>query len=175
MIPVDQFWCLITSDELGAGVFGLGALVLVLITLLHGIGLDRIVSTYKAAARKLRTKGRRPITATFGFGWAIFLMLMLHVFEICIWAVVVNGLGLIPRIRDAVYFCANSYTTIGEGKMLLPSEWRELSPIMAISGLFTFGWTTSVMFNIVGDHRNLLEELQKERHKTSVLPHETGH
>ena len=45
--------------------------------------------------------------------------------------------------------------------MLLPADRRELSPIMAISGLFTFGWTTSVMFNIVGDHRHLLEGLRR--------------
>jgi hypothetical protein len=59
---------------------------------------------------------------------------------------------------DAVYFCADSYTTLGEADMMLPASWRELSPIMAISGLFTLGWTTTVMFSIVGDHHDLIED-----------------
>ena len=38
--------------------------------------------------------------------------------------------------------------------MILPESWRELSPI-----LFTLAWTTSQMFELVGDRRALAEEL----------------
>jgi hypothetical protein len=34
--------------------------------------------------------------------------------------------------------------------------------MMAISGLFTFAWTTSVMFNVVGFQRELTEQLAEE-------------
>jgi hypothetical protein len=80
--------------------------------------------------------------------------------------VVLNLSGLILNLRDSVYFSANTYTTIGYGKMILPENWRELSPIMAISGLFTFAWTTGQMFELVGFRRKLSEDLatlQKQR------------
>ena len=38
-----------------------------------------------------------------------------------------------------------------------------MSPIIAISGLFTFAWTTSELFNIVGYQRDLLQKLRAPR------------
>ena len=92
-------------------------------------------------------------------------MLFLHVFEFCVWGLVLRATGLIGNIRDSMYFSANTYTTIGYGQMVLPYNWRELSPLMAISGLFTFAWTTGEMFNIVEGHHQLVEELTVLRDK----------
>ena len=164
--------CLVMQPgEFGQTVFGLGALVLVVIVVIHGFGLDRIVVRYKGAAQKLREQASPTAVATGVFAWSIFLMLVLHILETLVWALVVNRAGLIPQIRDAVYFCANAYTTLGEGDPILPASWRELSPIMAISGLFTFGWTTSVMFNIVGDHHDLCDELRAKRQPGRIAAH----
>ena len=55
--------------------------------------------------------------------------------------------------------------------MILPFDWRELSPIMAISGLFTFGWTTGEMFDIVGQQRELVADLAEIR-KSRADQHE---
>jgi hypothetical protein len=46
--------------------------------------------------------------------------------------------------------------------MPLGFGWRELGPMMAISGLFTFAWTTGVMFNVVGYQRQLIDQLAEE-------------
>ena len=100
-------------------------------------------------------------------------MLLLHVTEACIWGVVLNKVGLISNLRDSIYFSANTYTTIGYGFMILPQSWRELSPIMAISGLFTFAWTTGEMFGIVGQQRELvadLAEIAQESKRLSRAP-----
>jgi hypothetical protein len=164
--------CLVTSPgEVGLEVFGVGASVLVVIVVLHGFGLDRIVDRYKRTAQKLREQATPTAVATGVFAWSIFLMLVLHLVETFVWALVVHRAGLIPQFRDAVYFCANAYTTLGEGDPMLPLSWRELSPIMAISGLFTFGWTTSVMFNVVGDHHDLCEELRTKRPNARIAAH----
>ena len=87
----------------------------------------------------------------------------MHITEACIWGVVLNKVGLISSLRDSIYFSANTYTTIGYGLMILPQSWRELSPIMAISGLFTFAWTTGEMFGIVGQQRELVADLAEKR------------
>ena len=89
-------------------------------------------------------------------------MLILHTFDASIWALVLNRTGLVTDLRSSLYLTANRYTTLGYGNVPLGLGWRELSPIMAICGLFTFGWTTSVMFNVVGYHNDLLDELKDE-------------
>jgi hypothetical protein len=94
--------------------------------------------------------------------------LFLHISELTIWGVVLNVSGLVPNLRDSVYFSANTYTTIGYGKMILPESWRELSPIMAISGLFTFAWTTGQMFELVGSRRALTKDLAALREKSKA-------
>src|SRR5262249_22606203 len=96
------------------------------------------------------------------------LMLILHLAEICLWGLVLHGGGLVHDIHEAMYFSANTYTTLGMGPMPLPHLWHELSPIIAIAGLFTFAWTTSELFNIVGEQHDLVADLaEKHRKKRS--------
>ena len=150
--------------------------MLVIIVLIHGAGLDYIVARYKRKAERLRAREHHPKLAVYIFAGAILLMLLLHVSEACLWGVVLNKVGLIPNLRDSIYFSANTYTTIGYGLMILPQSWRELSPIMAISGLFTFAWTTGEMFGIVGQQRELVADLaEKRKSRVKDAHHKQGH
>jgi len=151
------------SDFVPLEVLLFGGAMLVIVVLIHGAGLDRIVARYKRRSDLLRNKGVHPHLATLIFATSILLMLLLHITEACIWGVVLNKSGLIASLRDSIYFSANTYTTIGYGLMILPQSWRELSPIMAISGLFTFAWTTGEMFGIVGQQRELMLDLRTRR------------
>jgi hypothetical protein len=143
-------------------VLALGSCILVGITLFHGVGLNHIVRRYRRGAKSLLQGASHPWRASVLLGGTILLMLMLHIVDTCIWTVIINKLGLVPDFRTCLYFTANSYTTLGLSAVPLGMGWRELSPIMGISGLFTFAWTTSVMFTIVGYHHDLVEELQEE-------------
>jgi hypothetical protein len=96
-------------------------------------------------------------------------MLLLHIVDTCIWTVIIHWLGLVRDFRTCLYFSANSYTTLGLSDVPLGMGWRELSPIMGIAGLFTFAWTTSVMFNVVGYHHDLVDELQEEHSEKTRL------
>lgn len=144
-------------------VLGLGGVMLVVITLMHGAGLDAIVEHYKKRAETLRRKNRHPRLAEIIFVSSILLMLFLHLAEISVWGAVLRMLGLVSNYRDALYFSANTYTTLGMGPMALPHSWRDLSPIIAIAGLFTFAWTTSELFNIVGYQHDLKADLWANR------------
>lgn len=143
-------------------VFAVGAAVLVGVTLVHGSVLGRIVRDYHRGAKSLLEHANHPFWASVQFGRAVLLMLVLHIIDMTIWATVLTRLGLVPDPRSSLYFTANSYTTLGYGGMLLGSGWRELGPMMAISGLFTFAWTTGVMFNVVGYQRHLTDQLAEE-------------
>jgi len=161
----------VQSGKIPIEVLGSGSVMLVIITLIHGAGLDRIVDHYRKRSQILLEKRRPPHLASIIFSYAILLMLFLHVSELLIWGVALNVSGLIPNLRDSVYFSANTYTTIGYGQMILPQSWRELSPLMAISGLFTFAWTTGQMFELVGFRRKLSEDLatlQKQRKLSGI-------
>ena len=151
------------SDFVPLEVLLFGGFMLLVIVLIHGAGLNRIVAHYKRKADELRATDWHPQLANYIFAVAILFLLALHVFEAFVWGMVLNKVGLIANLRDSMYFSANTYTTIGYGLMILPQSWRELAPIMAISGLFTFAWTTGEMFDIVRQQRELVAALDEKR------------
>ena len=153
----------ISPDLIPFVVLGLGGFLLVVVTILHGYGLDLIVERYRRGNERLIRSHLHPFVAVLLFSRTTLQMLFLHLLEICLWGVCLFWGGLIANVHTAVYFAANTYTTLGMGPMPLPQGWHELSPIIAISGLFTFAWTTSELFNIVGYQRELLQKLRAPR------------
>ena len=141
----------------------IGAIILVGLVLFHGAGLHRILTQHKRGVLRLRSGPPHPFGASLLFAWSVFLMLSLHIVEIMIWAFVLTHIGLIVHAYDAIYFCANAYTTVGYGNVDLGEHWRGISPIISISGLFTFAWTTSALVNVVATHNQLVEQLENER------------
>ena len=82
-------------------------------------------------------------------GSIVFMLIALHVVEMVIWAAALVYSNLIPDWRSAGFFAGNTYTTVGYGNFILPNGWRMLAPIIAMSGLFTFGWSGSVLVDFV--------------------------
>jgi Ion channel len=144
---------------------GIGAFVLVCMVIFHGISLHKILVHFKR--RELRLEAGRPHlwVAAFLFGWAIFMMLALHIVEIMMWSIALMRLGLIVHPADSLYFCANAYTTMGFGTVDLGNQWRNITPVIAISGLFTFAWTTSSLVTMVQNYMKIVEQLEIERAK----------
>lgn len=148
-----------------AAALGIGAVILVCMVIFHGISLHQILVHFKR--RELRLQAGRPHLwgAALLFGSAIFLMLSLHIVEIIAWAWALMRLGLIVHPANAIYFCANAYTTMGYGAVDLNELWRNITPVIAISGLFTFAWTTSSLVNMVANYLKIVEQLEIERAK----------
>ena len=80
---------------------------------------------------------------------SVLMLLALHLLETVVWAASLVYGGLVPSWRAAGFFAGNTYTTVGYGNFVLPAGWEMLAPIIAISGLFTFGWSGSVLVDIV--------------------------
>jgi Ion channel len=125
---------------------GLGTLPLLATLFIHGSGMYFI---------QWRFANRRPeiLSSRFGsdvfFGAMIVVMVFTHLIEIIVWAATLALVDAIPAYRDAFYYAAGTYTTLGYGEGTLPPAWRLLGPMIAISGLFAFGWTTGLLVNIV--------------------------
>ncbi len=147
----------------------IGSVILVGLVLFHGAGIHWILTFHKRGNLRLRSGRPHISSAVILFGAAVFLLLSLHIIGVLAWAFALTHLGLISDANDAVYFCANAYTTLGYGQVDLDPHYRIISPIIGISGLFTFAWTTSALITIVGGHNALIEQLQLERAKQKEL------
>jgi Ion channel len=142
---------------------GIGAFMLVYLVLLHGTGLHGILVARKRRERRLRAGRPLLVEGMNLFGSTIFLMLALHIAGFMLWAYALLRMGLIPHTYDAIYFCANAYTTLGYGNVDLGLHWRNVNPIIGTSGLFTFAWTTSALVHVVASHNELVGELEDQR------------
>ena len=174
MMTAGSFWFVLPYDFVPVEVIAYGAIMLVIIMLVHGAGLGWITGWHERRCRAFLRWKLHPTLAASVFAATIFLMLCLHIIETGIWGLALNKSHLITSLRDSMYFSANTYTTIGYGFMILPQQWRELAPIMAISGLFAFAWTTGEMFNVIGAHRKFVSDLRDIRREPDTAAKEAG-
>jgi hypothetical protein len=84
--------------------------------------------------------------------------------EVFVWSVALVNANIVDGWAKASYFAANCYTALGE-PFSLPHAWRLLPPIIAISGIFTFAWTASVLVNFVARYNDLRAETLARREK----------
>lgn len=74
------------------------------------------------------------------------ILLASHLGQIYVWGVALAWAGAQSNIHQAMVFAGSTYTTVGFSNDQLPLGWQLVTIIMATSGLFSFGWSTSVMF-----------------------------
>ncbi|HXR56031.1 MAG TPA: ion channel [Casimicrobiaceae bacterium] len=127
----------------------LGGVLLVAVVLIHGIGIRLVSMHFRKRSDALAMRTRASIRLDVLLGVVVFLLLALHLAEVVFWTAALVYSRLVDDWRTAAFFAANTYTTVGYGKFVLPSEWSMMSPIISISGLFTFGWTGSVLVGFV--------------------------
>ena len=136
------------TQVMPAADFFFGGAMLLLIVLIHAAGMRTLTNIFEKRIQTLaaRPSNWKPDVLMSG---VVMLMLMLHLLEIFVWSAALVYAGLVDNWRVAGFFAANTYTTVGYGNFVLPDGWHMLAPIIAMSGLFTFGWTGSVLVEIV--------------------------
>lgn len=142
-----------------------GGTMLILIILIHAAGV-RLVTDI--VARRMRTIMADPRVwqADVVMSLAVVLLLTLHLVEIVVWSSSLVYGGLVTSWRAAGFFAGNTYTTVGYGTFVLPPNWEMVAPIIAMSGLFTFGWSGSVLVDIVS---------RAQRVKDAAARHDAPH
>ena len=75
-------------------------------------------------------------------------VIALHGLQILLWATWYRTICL-PSWESAFYFSSTSYSTVGYGDVVLPSEWRLLGPLEGIIGVLMCGITVSLLFAVV--------------------------
>ena len=149
------------SAVIPAADLAFGGTMLIVIVLVHAAGVrtitNRVVTHWQIIMRR-PTAWRADLLMSS----AVFVLLTLHLLEMVIWAAALVYSGLVPDWRTAGFFAGNTYTTVGYGAFVLPAGWRMLAPIIAISGLFTFGWSGSVLVELVGRCQKIKDAAQKK-------------
>jgi hypothetical protein len=79
------------------------------------------------------------------FVWIV----LLHLTQVGLWAVVYWRARELPTLETAVYFSLVTYTTIGFGDVVLGPGWRVLAGIEGLAGIILIGWSTAFVFAVV--------------------------
>jgi hypothetical protein len=75
-------------------------------------------------------------------------IILLHLFEITVWAAFYSWKGAMADMQAALYFSAVTYTTTGYGDLVLPPEWRLVGGVEALTGILMCGWSTGFFFAV---------------------------
>jgi hypothetical protein len=132
-------------------VFGGTGLVIVIV--FHAFWIRLITTQFLTRAERIGSL-KSPWRADMLFIGMVVAMLSLHLSEVMLWSAALVLGNIVPDWSKAAYFAANCYTALGE-PFSLPHAWRIVPPIIAMSGIFAFGWTASVFVNFVARYNEL--------------------
>lgn len=132
----------------------IGTMGLIVIIFVHGASIRTINRRFSDAWVRV-TPATPHWRVNLLLAGVIAALSVVHFAETLMWAAPIHALGMIPSLRDSYYYVLESYTTLGEGAVALPNHWRLVGPIIAMSGLFTFGWTGSVLVSIMTEFGKL--------------------
>jgi Ion channel len=80
---------------------------------------------------------------------AMLLALAGHFVEIALWALSFVLCGEFSNFATALYYSAATYTTVGDGTIVISARWRLLGPLEAADGMLMFGITTALIFAVI--------------------------
>ena len=78
-----------------------------------------------------------------------WLLILIHVAEITVWALFYLWGGCLPDAESAFYFSGVTYATIGYGDLVLPKPWRMLGPVEGLTGILMCGLSAGLFFAVV--------------------------
>ena len=81
-------------------------------------------------------------------GAAALWLMAVHAVSICAWAIAFRLLGIFADWDTSVYFAAVSFTTLGFGDIIPPTEWRQLAGLCAAHGLLVFGVSSAALVEV---------------------------
>jgi hypothetical protein len=68
---------------------------------------------------------------------------------LALWALSFVLCGEFSNFAAALYYSAATYTTVGDGSIVISARWRLLGPLEAADGMLMFGVTTAMIFAVI--------------------------
>src|SRR5437867_13225271 len=114
--------------------------------IIHAAGLGLVLS-------HVLHSPERPDTRFWPITWLLiriaWLLIVIHLFEIAVWALFFWWQKCLPDAESSFYFSGVTYATIGYGDLVLPKEWRLFGPIEGLTGILMCALSTAFFFVIV--------------------------
>ena len=112
---------------------------------MQGSTVALVMGKLKPKLRALAAQNRSGMAHLLFFS-SILILLMSHIVQILIWAAFLYWPGIMVNPHNAMLLAGSTYTTVGFANDTLPEQWQLLEVIMAVTGLFAFAWSTSIMY-----------------------------
>ena len=122
-----------------------GCMALLLCIAMQGSTVALIMGKLKPKLRALAVQKRSGMAHLLFFG-SILILLVSHILQILIWSGFLYLPGIMANPHHAVLLAGSTYTTVGFANDTLAEQWQLLEVIMAVTGLFAFAWSTSIMY-----------------------------
>jgi hypothetical protein len=131
--------------------------------MIHAAGLGMVLS-------RVVHPGVRPDARFWSITWLLiriaWLLIVLHLFEIAVWALFFWWQKCLPDAESSLYFSGVTYATLGYGDLLLPKEWRLFGPIEALTGTLMCGLSIAFFFAVMS--KRILQRM-KEKEPTLTV------
>ena len=114
--------------------------------LIHAAGLGIVLAHVLHSPARTDTRFW-PITwLLIRIAW---LLIVIHMFEIAVWALFFWWEKCLPDAESSFYFSGVTYATLGYGDLLLPKEWRMFGPLEALTGSLMVGLSIAFFFAVL--------------------------
>ena len=127
--------------------------VLLIAALLVSVTVIVHAAGFAVVLRALLKSHAAPPTRAWPIAWLLirvtWLLILLHLAEITVWALFYLWRECLPDAESAFYFAGVTYTTIGYGDLVLPKPWRMLGPVEGLTGILMCGLSTGLFFAVV--------------------------
>ena len=150
------------DSSLDLPAYFVGAVILLLIMVFHGLMLLQIAKRYEVKTFLYLTEKKYSAVATC-FYISVFCLFLTHISEILIWGISIYVLKLLPTLGQSILFSGSTYTAMGFMEDILPVGWKMLAVIIAFSGMFAFAWTASVMISMTKNYRQAYTKLHMKK------------
>ena len=124
----------------------IAALLVAITVAVHATGFALVL-------RSFMKSHATPPTRPWPIAWLLirvtWLLILMHVAEITVWALFYLWKGCLPDAEAAFYFAGVTYTTIGYGDLVLAKPWRILGPVEGLTGILMCGLSAGLFFGLV--------------------------
>ncbi len=125
----------------------LGILGLFTVLWINVFFLRRITINFEIRGRICLNRDN-PVGVFHHYFAAITYIMILQIMVIILWGLALYALSLIKDPMGAIMFAGSCYTTMGIVTEVMPTGWKFIAIVIALSGLFAVALATSAMINM---------------------------
>jgi voltage-gated potassium channel len=111
---------------------------------IHSVGTYFLLWGIVRYPRRLSDRTRF-ISLTGGVIIRVLVLLLIHMLEVALWAVLFYKEGCFPDLRTSIYFSLITYSTVGYGDVVLNVQYRMLGGTEALVGVLMLSWSTALL------------------------------